>query len=184
MNRLPSTGDWPPGELRYVYLHWTAGAYGEVFDAYHFCAGLDEREQACVFATRDLRANMRDVRSATPGSYATHTAGHNSYAIGLAACGMLGATPHDFGRYPLRDDLLALVCATAARLCTFYAIAVDAEHVRTHAEAALEDGYFGAGPDERWDIARLRPSAQPLAAAEAREVGDLLRERVRRETLR
>ena len=91
---------------------------------------------------------------------------------------MRDARPDDFGRFPLLDPTLALACATAARLCAFYRIPVDAEHVRTHAEAAVEDGYFGSGDDERWDIARLSARPEPLDATEAASVGDVLRARI------
>jgi hypothetical protein len=91
---------------------------------------------------------------------------------------MAGAKPHDFGSYPLRDDLIALACATVADACAAYRIPVESAYVRTHAEAALEDGYFGSGDDERWDIARLAPSDLALDAAEAARVGDVLRARI------
>jgi hypothetical protein len=167
---------YPPGDLRHVYLHWTAGDYATTSAAYHVCVGFDG--VACFAAyTHDLRANMRDVRADGP-PYAAHTAGRNAYAIGVAVCGMAGAEPHDFGAYPLREDALTLACLVTRRLCEAYAISIDARHVRTHAEAALEDGYFGRGDDERWDIARLEPSAAPLLPADATRVGDALRARI------
>jgi hypothetical protein len=170
--------EWPAGDLRRLYLHWTAGDYATVFPAYHFCIALDPHGVPVVHATHDLRANMRDVRSPGP-AYAAHTAGRNSFAIGLAICGMRDAVPGDFGNFPLRDDMLALGCATAARLCAAYRIPIDPEHVATHAEAAVADGYFGSGQDERWDIARLAPAPEALRAAEAAEVGERLRGRIR-----
>jgi hypothetical protein len=176
MMRLPNA--WPPGDLRSLYLHWTAGDYATVFPAYHVCIALDPRGSPAAFLTHDLRANMRDVRAPGP-PYAAHTAGRNSFAIGLAIGGMRDATPQDFGAFPLREDMLALGCATAAELCAFYGIPIDAAHVLTHAEAAAADGYFGCGPDERWDIARLRPEPEPLRVRDAARVGDELRARVR-----
>jgi hypothetical protein len=163
--------------VRTVYLHWTAGDYVQTFDAYHFCVALRDGLPVVV-RTRAVEANARDVRE--PGApYAAHVAGRNSFAIGIAVCGMRDATPHDFGPYPLRDDMLDAACALVAGLCVRYAIAIDAEHVRTHAEAAVDDGYFGAGEDQRWDVARLAPGPEPLEAADARTVGDGLRERIR-----
>jgi hypothetical protein len=49
----------------------------------------------------------------------------------------------------------------------------------THAEAALLDGYFGTAEEERWDIARLAPSAAPLTPRDAIETGDELRRRIK-----
>jgi hypothetical protein len=160
--------------LRAVLLHWTAGDYATIFPAYHFC--LSGERDVVVTATHDLRANMRDVRDA-PDAYAAHTLGRNSYAAGIAVCAMHAASPRDFGSYPLTPDQIEALCVVAAALVRFYGIALH--EVRTHAEAALEDGYFGAGgEDVRWDIARLHPAAQPLRPAEALEVGDRLRRRI------
>ena len=164
-------------ELRTVYLHWTAGDYEETYPAYHFCIALRGGIPAVV-ATHALEANARDVRQAGSG-YAAHVAGRNSFAIGVAICGMRDATPQDFGPFPLRDDMVELACAHVAKLCAAYGIPVDAEHVRTHAEAAVDDGYFGVGEDERWDVARLRARARPLSPADARAIGDELRTRIR-----
>ncbi len=167
-----------PGDLRAIYLHWTAGDYRTTYPAYHFCVALGDDGRPTVVATHDARANMRDVR-AGDAPYAAHTAGRNSFALGLAICGMAGAEPADFGDYPLRDDLVRTFCELAAYAARAYGIAIDAEHVMTHAEAALVDGYFGTSDDERWDIARLRPEARPLASDDARRTGDELRARMR-----
>lgn len=178
MMPLPNAGTYPPGDLRYAYLHWTAGDYAQTFAAYHFCIGYDGRAPF-VARSHDLRHNMRDVRQSPSRPYAAHTAGRNSYAIGFAVCGMRDASPSDFGDFALREDTLALLCATVAAVCRFYGIPIDARHVLTHAEAAVEDGYFGCGPEERWDIARLRPAREPLSPAEAERGGAVLRARIR-----
>ncbi len=167
-----------PGEIRRIYLHWTGGDYATVYPAYHFCVALTPSGRPAVVATHDIRANARDVR-AGDAPYAAHTAGRNSYALGLAICAMSAAVPADFGRYPLRDDLLEACCELAARACAAYAIGIDAAAVMTHAEAAVADGYFGCGDAERWDIARLVAQARPLEEADARRTGDLLRARIR-----
>jgi hypothetical protein len=53
--------------------------------------------------------------------------------------------------------------------------------VRTHAEAALLDGYYGVhADDERWDIALLAPQARALEPRDAIETGAALRERIAR----
>lgn len=177
---------FPAGELRSISLHWTAGDYTTVFGAYHFC--LRGADDVLVQQTNDLRANMRDVRSEDdPPSngrrgraglrYAAHTSGRNSWSVGIAICAMRDARPDDFGAFPLTDPQVAALCAVAARIARAYAIPPAA--IRTHAEAALEDGYFGAGSDElRWDIARLAPQLGPLRPDEASAVGAELRARI------
>jgi len=176
---LPNAIPLPTGALRRLYLHWTAGDYETTFPAYHFCIALGADGAPRRVATHDLRANMCDVRANLAAPYAAHTAGRNAYAIGIAICGMHGAEPGDFGSYPLRGDLVAAACALAAELCAFYRIPVDAGHVATHAEAALQDGYFGSGDDERWDIARLWAEPRALVAADAAATGDALRALIR-----
>jgi hypothetical protein len=165
----------PPGDVRSIALHWTAGDYQTVFPAYHFCLrGAAEVE---VVATHDVRANMRDLRSGEPGAYAAHVAGRNSWSVGIAVCAMGGATPADFGRWPITTAQVEALARVAHVVAQAYGVPLDA--IRTHAEAALIDGYFGAGDDDcRWDIARLTPSAAPLAADEARAIGNFLRERI------
>ncbi len=167
--------DFPAGELRSISLHWTAHDYETVFPAYHFC--LRGVSDIVVVQTNDLRCNMRDVRTGDQ-PYAAHTAGRNSWSIGLAVCAMGGALPSDFGPHPLVATQVDALCTLARRLADAYRIPLDA--VRTHAEAALEDGYFGAGPDQRWDIARLAPSPEPLEPADALRTGAELRARIAR----
>jgi hypothetical protein len=165
----------PAGDLRSIWLHWTAGDYATVYPAYHYC--VSGARDPLVHHTHDLRANMRDVRAEPSLPYAAHTRGRNSWALGLAVAAMRDATPADFGACPLSEPQVEALCRVAAVLARFYAIAPGA--IRTHAEAALDDGYFGAGGDEvRWDIARLRPAPAPLAPAEASATGDWLRTRI------
>jgi hypothetical protein len=167
----------PPGDVRSIVLHWTAGDYAAVFPAYHLCLrGADDVE---VVPTSDLRANMRDLRADATEPYAAHVAGRNSWAVGIAVCAMGGATPSDFGRWPITGAQIEALARVARIVADAYALPLAA--IRTHAEAALEDGYFGAGDDDcRWDIARLEPSAAPLDPSEAPAIGNFLRERIAR----
>jgi len=161
--------------LRSIVLHWTAHDYETVFPAYHFC--LRGAAEVTVVPTHDLRANMRDLRQDPAPPYAAHTAGRNSWSIGIAVCGMAGARPSDFGGYPLVEAQIVGLCAVARALADAYAIPLAA--VRTHAEAALEDGYFGADDAEsRWDLARLEARAAPLEPSEATLSGERLRARI------
>jgi N-acetylmuramoyl-L-alanine amidase len=172
--------DWlpdqlPQGDLRSISLHWTAHDYSSVFPAYHFC--LAGAVDVVVHQTHDLRENMREVYREPEQPYAAHTRGRNSYSIGISIAAMRDATPSDFGEFPMTQAQLDAMCRLAAGLARFYEIDVAA--IRTHAEAALDDGYFGAGSDDlRWDIARLRPSAAPLEPHEANVTGDWFRKRI------
>lgn len=165
----------PPGDLRAITLHWTAGDYTRTFDAYHFCVrGADEPE-LCV--TRDVRENMRDVRIAPELPYAAHAAGRNAHNVGIAACAMAHASPADFGAFPITGAQVEVMCALAARLAVRYEIPLAA--IRTHAELAIEDGYFGSDADDlRWDVARLHASSEPVDPAEASATAERLRARI------
>lgn len=168
--------DLPDGRIDRLYLHWSAQEYDRLSSSYHFVVGYRGRT---LFAqqTHDVRENMRKLTEDM--EYAAHTRARNSFAIGVSALSMLDATPHDFATQPLTDELVDALCAMCAYLAKRYAIVVDADHVMTHAEAAIIDGYFGLSPEERWDLARLAPSATPLTPAEAKETGELLRRRIR-----
>ena len=149
-----------------------------MYPAYHFCIAIADNV-TLVVQTQDLRANMRDVREGD-APYAAHTAGRNSYAAGIAIMGMRDARPDDFGAFPMVDEAIAALCAVTAAVARAYKIPLDVDHVMTHAEAAIVDGYFGAGgDDERWDIARLSPGPLPLTENDARVTGDTLRARCR-----
>jgi hypothetical protein len=178
--------DWRPTlprlDLRTIVLHWTADDDATTHAAYHFVvttAGGVPR----VHATAPLAWNARDVRT-DAGPYAAHVAGRNSHAIGIALAAMRDAVPGDFGDYATTPDGLDALCAVAAHLARGYAIPIVRERVFTHAEAAVADGYFGAGADERWDIARFHAEARPLAAEDARIAGDALRKRIAAHALR
>ena len=165
----------PDGDFRSISLHWTAGDYETVYPAYHFV--VTGPREIVVHHTHDLLENMRDVRLDPDLRYAAHTRGRNSFSIGLSIAAMRDATPGDFGAFPLTDELVGGVCTLAARLAKRYDIPLDA--IRTHAEAAFDDGYFGAVDDDvRWDIARLEASPRALVPGDAARIGDLLRARI------
>ena len=147
------------------------------FPVYHYCITWDGT-RAEVLQTNDLRANMRDVYFSDELPYAAHTYQRNAYAAGLSIMGMEGARPDDFGTYPLREECISALCEVAAQLAHAYDIAIDADHVMTHAEAAIIDGYFGTDDDQRWDMGLLEPIAEPLDSRNALAAGDALRARI------
>ena len=78
---------------------------------------------------------------------------------------MEGSKPDDFGNYPLTEELIDGLCVVGARLTAFYNVPIDAEHIMSHAEAAVREGYFGTGDDQRWD---RTPSRQRQTASGTR----------------
>ncbi|MDQ2818024.1 MAG: N-acetylmuramoyl-L-alanine amidase [Candidatus Eremiobacteraeota bacterium] len=170
-----SAFDLPGGRIDNLYLHWSAGPYDKPSSAYHFVVGC---ASGTLFAqqTHDVRENMRPLGPEM--EYATHTRGRNSFAIGVSALCMLDATPHDFGPAPLTSALLDALLAMTAFIAGRYAVRIDADHVLTHAECAVLDGYFGLLPHERWDLSRLTPAPQQLLLREAMVSGEELRRRI------
>lgn len=188
-NRINSYPHWPLagwvpalplGRIERLYTHWSAHDYESVFPAYHFCVATMTDGSIVVVNTHDVRENMRDISKNPDDPYAAHTRGRNSFALGISIMGMENATPSDFGPCGLSEPLVDGLCSVAAKLAALYGVTIDDEHVMSHAEAALRDGYFGTGEQQRWDIARLAPNPRPLVAQDAIETGNELRERMRR----
>lgn len=167
------------GRAERIFLHWSGGDYETVYDAYHWCVA--QREGSIVVVqTRDPAENLRNVYDEPETPYGAHVYRRNSYALGISLMAMKDATPADFGLYPVTDPLIEALCTVASRVAATYGIQITRQTVLTHAEAAVEDGYFGAGEEERWDIARLQPSQKPLTPDEAGSCGDELRSRIER----
>lgn len=171
--------DLPAGRIERIYTHWSAHDYESVFPAYHFCVATKPSGEIVVVNTHDVRENMRNVYDAPDDPYAAHTRGRNSFALGISIMAMEGSRPVDFGRYPLTEPLIDALCSVGAKLAKFYGVLIDADHVMSHAEAALHDGYFGTQPEERWDIARLQAEPRPLVPQDGVDVGEELRRRMR-----
>ncbi|WP_299447811.1 N-acetylmuramoyl-L-alanine amidase [uncultured Phascolarctobacterium sp.] len=152
------------GKINRLYLHWTAGRYGQFFDDYHVNIDADgEFYQTC---------QSLDEKKA-------HTWRRNTGSAGLALCCALGAQcgadgvpvyPQGFAPTWEQIDRLAMMVAI---LCIVLEIPLDAEHVLTHCEAAMQDGYgIGSGDsDLRWDLSYL-----PDKSGRLRPGGELLRE--------
>lgn len=170
--------DWPevppvealPARPRRIILHWTAGTYQASNlerEHYHYLIEGDGRPVEGV----PVAWNMRDL--STGGSYAAHTRALNSYSVGVAFCGMLGATHTDFGAYPLTEEQVRRGCIFVGYLCHLWDLPVNEETVFTHAEAERLYGILQPG---KWDIDVL-PWAPTMTP---REVGDWLRSQIRR----
>ena len=177
------------GGIRHIYLHWTAGHYGQVYDDYHLC--IDQNGQVYVNCE-----NLTDLKN--------HTWQRNVGAIGIALC--CGAfancweptrraawevesafeVPHkpqpdaalvDFGPEPPTPVQVEVMAKIVAILCDELCLPVNEDTVMTHCEAAFQDGY-GPGdcdPDMRWDLWFLPDVA---LHGELYPGGDLIRDKV------
>lgn len=125
-----------------LYLHWTAGRYGEIYDDYHISIDGDGR----VYLPDE---NLLIKRN--------HTWKRNSGAIGIALCACYGASANngydaDFGEYPVTQAQIEAMSYIVALFAKYGGIPVEC--ALTHCEAAFFDGYGpGSGdPETRWDL--------------------------------
>ena len=118
-----------------IYLHWTAGRYGQLYDDYHFNIDAD----GSVYQTCTQLTELK-----------SHTWHRNTGAIGIALCCACGALPHngrdtEFGKFPPTPRQINAAGKLVAALAQGLNIPIDRWNVLTHCEA-------------RWDLWYLRDS--------------------------
>jgi len=120
-----------------VYLHWTAGHYGQFFADYH--VNID--------ADGGIYISTEDFSEIKP-----HTYQRNTGAVGIGLCCAYGAVTSDLGAEPPTGQQIEVTAQAVAVLTQALDLAIDRYHVMTHAEAADDDGYGPATTCERWDL--------------------------------
>lgn len=132
------------GSINHLYLHWTAGNYGQAYDDYHI--NIDKNGE--VYQTCSSLTEKKP-----------HTWRRNSGAVGIALCGACGAVYGgagnlSFGSAPPTTAQLRSMAWVIAFLCMALGLAIAYPVVMTHGEAAMADGYGpGSGdPETRWDL--------------------------------
>ena len=141
------------GEIDYIYLHWSAGRYGQIYPDYHISIDADGR----IY----LPYNCKDLTVKRE-----HTWHRNSRAIGIALCACSDAEANsgwncDLGTQPVTSAQIEAMALVVATICTHADIPLN--HVLTHYEAACNDGYgvpygtwvngvYQCDSDCRWDL--------------------------------
>lgn len=153
-----------------IYLHWTAGRYGQFFDDYHISINQDGTIYA---STDDLSETL------------AHTWHRNTGAVGMTLCCCYGADTADLGDYPPTAAQIEAMAQVIAVLADGLWLTIDKPHVMTHGEAAdNEDGiacHEPYGPRttcERWDLEYLGTDESPAFnpwATDGSRGGDILR---------
>ena len=154
-----------------MYLHWSAGHYGQFWDEYH--VQIDKGGEIYVIADGELD----DVLAAT---YL-----RNSGSVSLCILGCLGAGTNNLGpEAPTATQIEGMAQAIAA-VCNGLWLTIDKQRVMTHGEAAdNEDGicpHDPYGPKngcERWDLEYLGTMESPKFhpwAEDGMRGGDVLR---------
>jgi hypothetical protein len=125
------------GAITHIFLHWSAGHYGQPFEDYHIC--VDKNGE--VYAIHD------DLTKRL-----AHTWHHNTGAVAVSLLCAYNATTEDLGPEPPTAAQIEAMAQTVAVLCRGLGIPCAYNHVRTHAEQADLDGYGPATTCERWDL--------------------------------
>lgn len=135
-----------------LYLHWSAGHYGQFFDDYHI--NIDQ-DGSIYISTSDF------------SQLKSHTYRRNTGAIGITLACCYQATTKDLGPEPPTTAQIEAMSQVVAVLCTALDVTIDVYRVMTHAEAAnnldglnpgyeyngYPDGKYGPGYScERWDL--------------------------------
>ena len=153
-----------------IYLHWTAGHYGQYYlNDYHIAIDAD----GSIYADHDLDEVL------------AHTYHRNSGAVGITLACCVGATSDDLGSEPPTNAQIEAMAQVIVAVADGLWLTIDKNHVLTHGEAAdNEDGIYPHDPYgpkstcERWDLEFLgtdeSPSFNPYTTDGSRG-GDVLR---------
>ena len=154
-----------------IYLHWSAGHYGQFWDDYH--VQIDEDGEIYVIADGELD----DVLAAT--YY------RNSGSVNVCILGCVDADTNSLGTEPPTDQQIEGMAKAIAALCNGLWLTIDKQRVLTHGEAAdNEDGiephdpYGPKNGGERWDLEYLGTMESPKFhpwAEDGMRGGDVLR---------
>ena len=154
-----------------VYLHWSAGHYGQFWNDYH--VQIDRDGEIYVIADGELD----DILAAT-----YH---RNSGSVSVCILGCVGATTNNLGQESPTPLQIEGIAKAIAALCNGLWLTIDKQRVLTHGEAAdNEDGiepHDPYGPKngcERWDLEYLGTMESPKFhpwAEDGTRGGDVLR---------
>lgn len=125
------------GAIDRIFLHWSAGHYGQPFPDYHLNIDHDGTIYASV---DDLTATL------------AHTWHQNTGSVGVSVLCCAFADTHSLGDEPPTAVQIDTMAQVVAVLCQELGLPCDFDHVRTHAEQADRDGYGPATTCERWDL--------------------------------
>ena len=159
-----------------VYLHWSAGHYGQFWSDYH--VQIDKDGEIYVIADGALD----DVLAATWR--------RNSGSVSICLLGCAGATTNNLGMESPTPLQIEGMAKAIAALCNGLWLTIDKQRVLTHGEAAANEDGIRPHPayalwhdeihdsDTRWDLEYLGTMESPKyfpAATDGMRGGDVLR---------
>lgn len=142
LDKIKEIAESAKGEIDHIYLHWTAGHYGQYFDDYHINIDGDG----------SIQLMHEDLTDTIP-----HTWQRNSRAVGIALDCCVGACANggvdtDFGDEPPTQEQIESLAKVVAALCDGLGLDINKDTVMTHCEAAELDDYGPSTTCERWDL--------------------------------
>ena len=154
-----------------IYLHWTAGHYGQFFADYHVQVDAD----GGIYVIGD--GVLDDLLAAT---YL-----RNSGSVSVALLGCVDATTENLGSEPPTAAQIEAMAQAVTALADGLWLTIDKKRILTHGEAAdNEDGVRTHAPYgpcttcERWDLEYLGTEESPVFhpwAEDGTRGGDVLR---------
>ena len=154
-------------EIDHIYLHWTAGHYGQAYDDYHLNIDRDGNVYRTCRSLADekthtWRRNGRSIGIALDCGYRASVAVPVG-AVEEELCGVTAGSKRlrpllsaevDYGPEPPASPQIECLGRITALLCRHLELPVTEETVMTHAEAAIADGYgpCSGDPEMRWDL--------------------------------
>ena len=129
--------------IDHVYLHWTAGHYGQAYADYHIC--IDE--DGSIYIMCD---SFEDVLY--------HTWHRNRYSVGVTLLCAVDAEARSgynawLGYEPPTTVQIESMAQVVAVLADEFMLPLDCDdYVMTHCEAAERDDYGPSTTCERWDL--------------------------------
>lgn len=141
-------GEQAKGEIDKIYLHWSAGHYGQFFEDYHISI---DHDGSIYVSTDDLTEKK------------SHTYRRNTRSIGVTLPCCAFATSNDLGDEPPTELQIEVMAQVVAILAKSLDLTIDLIHVMTHGEAGDNmDGIYAHDPygmntsSERWDLSILK----------------------------
>lgn len=161
--------------MKKIVLHWTAGKYSPSYPERYYYHYLITDKGEIIKGLFPPEFNFKDLSKMPPDyNYAQHTGGGNSYAIGVAFCGMMGFCLSEPGStdYPLTKVQLEAGFEFVAKLAQKYSIPIQKSTVFTHYEfGLLHPKTTSRG---KIDISFL----PPYSSISSNRVGDFIRNKV------
>jgi hypothetical protein len=142
-------------KVEFLTLHWSAGAYHDSSNYYHFNVGGSSDSEGYLLASNQLNTRWHyhlpfsiPSRSDIPN--------RNPNNLGLSFLAMAGATQHDMGKYPITHGMVETMAKTIALLKKEHNL--NWGQVVDHAHFAKIDKY----ESYRWDCRFIMPSGRYL----------------------